>query len=103
MQFNLDAIGRSVESLKMTLFWLKTGEEIKIFPHRLRPALMRVSSARERGLRAIDSRFGSATAVSVGSTQIILHCPSFGVSICLFGTGFVSGLFTAVVWLIFWA
>ena len=32
MQFNLDAIGRSVESLKMTLFWIKTGEEIKIFP-----------------------------------------------------------------------
>ena len=32
MQFNLDAIGRSVESLKMTLFWIKTGEEIKILP-----------------------------------------------------------------------
>ena len=30
MQFNLDAIGRSLESLKMTLFWIKTGEEIKI-------------------------------------------------------------------------
>ena len=32
MQFNLDAIRRSLESLKMTLFWIKTGEEIKNFP-----------------------------------------------------------------------
>ena len=61
---------------------------------------MRVSSARARGVRAVDSRIGSAATVSVGSTQIILHCPFFGVSVCLFGTGFVSGL---CVWLIFWA
>ena len=32
MQSNLDTTGRSLESLKMTLFWIKIGEETKIFP-----------------------------------------------------------------------
>ena len=71
-------VGRSLENLA-TMFSLDQvwWEYKNLFPYRLWPALMRVSSARKRGLQAIDSRFGSATTVSVCEKSVsTFYCPS---------------------------